>query len=743
MNRITWLLICFVVTVLSLTGCQTEERLEILWADFDRVEAPETFPPHPRLFLNQSEIDELKAWIERDPELKTYVDEFIASMLAQADAPELPNETKSRNGHLARLANKFALAYVLSGEQKLAEAAAAILVAYIDVFPGYPIASFKGKATDSALGEVQWATWACAAYDLIYNSGALTDADKAAIESEVFKVSAEVMRICNHAYRSNWRIAATGGVGVVGFAIGDRELINDALNGFRDETGMLVHDGFVNQMGWSQLADGVYYERSMGYTNICMLFYHWMMEAARHSGVDLWHMGFDGLPYDGGVDPDRLERQEGQKSFQAYFDAMCYRTFGNADVAKVGNAGGGHLNRATYWAAAWRAYGDPKYAWLFNQGLTLPVGDPLELMFVSPDMPAGEFDLSADALIGANGVHANTCTLLPSGGFGILRQSADVDAAAAAITFGEYANAHSHPDQLSIVLYAAGRQVAPDMKDHSYGHEGHTQWSKHTIAHNTVTVDEVSQYPQGESEDPWAGDTKEDPAFGRLVFFHPGSRLRAVRAETDSVYDGVVLDRTVALVDSVVVDFFRCRSDDEHQYDYALHVDAEQFTTSLQPVLTEAPEALPSDRLGYMHLIEVHRAASQADSAEVAYYGEDLQQARLELSLLGVADAEFFFARGYPNKQGRRNRALIVRRNGTDVDFISVMGLTGGVTARRLDDLPAGVLGVGIAQADGTETLVLSAETSRTFRYAGRSIRGQLVLLSREGDTVTVIETVD
>jgi len=127
----------------------------------------------------------------------------------------------------------------------------------------------------------------------------------------------------------------------------------------------------------------------------------------------------------------------------------------------------------------------------------------------------------------------------------------------------------------------------------------------------------------------------------------------------------------------------------------------------------------------------------------VAYYGEDLTQARLELRLLGIDEAEFFFARGYPNKQGRRNRALIVRRNGTDVDFVAVMGLTGGLAARRLDDLPAGVLGVGIAQADGSETLVLSAEASRTFRYAGQSITGQLVLLRREGDAVTIVDTVD
>ena len=743
MNRIASLSICFVVAAASLIGCQTRHGPEALWMEFDRVEAPETFPPHPRLFMNQQEIDELKEWIDSDPALREYVDEFVESMLTQAEEPELPSENRGRNAHLARQACKFALAYVLSDEPKLAEAAAAILKGYVDVFPGYPISGFKGKATDSTLGEASWAAWSCAAYDLIYNSGALTEADKAAIEQQVFKESAKVMQTCNHAYRSNWRIGATTGVGVVGFTIGDRELIDAALNGSRDETGMLFHDGFVNQMAWSQLADGIYYERSSSYTSFCMYFYYLLLDAARHSGVDLWHMEFAGLDYDAGVDPDRLTAQPGPKRFRAYFDALCYRTFGNIDLAKVGNDGSGRLHRSPYWAAAWRAYGDPKYAWLYNMGLDKPVGDPLELMFVPPGMPAGEFDLSADARIGLNGVHTNTCTLLPSGGFAILRQSADEDAAAAAITFGEFANAHSHADQLSIVVYSDGRMIAPELKDHSYGDIGHTQWSKHTISHNTVTVDEVSQYPQGESEDAWAGDTKEWPAFGRLVFFHPGQDLRAVRAETDSVYEGVVLDRTVALVDSVVVDFFRCRSDEAHQYDYALHVDAELAMSSSLFSLPPAPGPL-SDRVGYNHLIDLRRART-AGAASLVYRG-DADNQRLQLELLGAGPAELISAKGHPNRGGHRTSALIVRKRGTDVDFVSVMvpaGVDSPIEARRLDDTPEGILGVELTRPDGTKQVVLSSETPRAFTYAGVAISGQLALLEITAEGTRLVDQAD
>ena len=132
-------------------------------------------------------------------------------------------------------------------------------------------------------------------------------------------------------------------------------------------------------------------------------------------------------------------------------DAACHRAFGDASAAKVGNDGNGRLDRAFYWVAAWRAYRDPTYAWLFRNGQKdAPAGDPLEfVLFLPPEMPAGSFDLAADAPIGLTGRHVNACTLLPNGGFVVLRQDPSRDAMAAAITYGQYVNVHFHPDQLS------------------------------------------------------------------------------------------------------------------------------------------------------------------------------------------------------------------------------------------------------------------------------------------------------
>jgi len=729
----TRLLILALVAVLTPVACSRTVAY---------IPVPETFPPHPRLFLNQRGIDELKAWADREPWLRAYVDKFVADMLEAAENPELPDANKGRNVGLARKANEFALAYVLSDEPKLAEAAADILRAYVQVFPDYPVGGFKGKATDSTLAEASWAMGVAAAYDLIYHSGALSEDDKRAIETKVFRPCGEVLRICNHAHRSNWRSRALCGLGVVGFCIGDREFLDEALNGLRDETGWPIRDGFVHHLGWSVLADGVYYERALGYHQFVLSHYTWLLEAARHNGVDLWHLEAPGHEYDAGADIERRFGPTGPKNIKALFEAPFYYTFGDGSVARVGNSTADRLQQQRFYEPAWRATRDPKFAWAarLGGGERRP-GTRTDLMWMAPDLPEGRFDLADDARIGLNGRHVNACSFFPNGGLTVLRQSPDKDAVGVLMTYGEWGSAHCHPDQLAIVLYAAGRQVLPEVRYHGYGHEHFVSWDRQTLAHNTVTVDETAQYPQGDADDAWVGDTRERPARGRPVFFHPGERLKAFRADCDVAYEGVLLDRTVALVDSVLVDFFRCRSKDEHQYDYALQIDAELSDCS--PALGEVEPGPLSDRFGYRHIVEVRRADVQDRAAALTFVSGD-DGPTLRLKFFPTADAELVVGKGHADEEGHRKGVLLLRSRGGDVDFVSVMGFAEGLRARRLTDLPPGVLGVEIARPDGSKDVVLSAEAAQTLEYAGQSVSGRLVLLRISADgSAAVIETVE
>jgi len=700
----------------------------------DRIDVPETFPAHPRLFLNQQEIDDLKAWAAREAWLGEYIDQFVAESLTKMEdipAPSPAGEKgEEHNKNVADQARNFALAYVLSGRDELAAAAAEILRAYIEVYPTYEVTLMKGRATSAALRECDWARGIACAYDLIYNSGQLSEADKQGIENDVLRPCGEVMRNCNHAFRSNWRNAALSGMAAVGFCIGDRELLEETLNGFFDESDELVRDGFAHHIAWSIMTDGVFYERSMGYHSFSENNYAYIMEAARHSGLDLWNIQITGNRRDAGADVDHRFGETGKKTIKCMYDAPFYYVFGNAVGASVCNAKLPDVSWKWYYEAAWRAYGDEKFAWAVNLREGARVQEPAELMWISPDLPAGEYDLNIDATIGLTGRHANACTLLPGGGYTVLRQDGSRNAVSVLMTYGKFGSGHCHSDMLSIVLYAAGRQFTPETNYFGYGDDAFLTWSNQTISHNTVTVDEVAQAPQGDSDDPWMTDWGQAPVHGRPQMFHAGERLKAFRADSASVYEGVTLDRTLVLVDSVVVDFFRCRSEAVHKYDYALHIDAELADCSL--ALGEPADGPLSTARGYSHITGARRATIDGQAAELTYRADNCEQA-MHLTFMPAGEMELVAATGIEGLKEEQAEMVILRATGENVDFVGAMRFAADedktAAVSRIEGLADGVLGAEIARPDGSKDIVLSAETPQTFEYAGIAIPGGLALL--------------
>ncbi|MEK6250026.1 MAG: heparinase II/III family protein [Planctomycetales bacterium] len=738
-----------------------------------RVDIPRELPEHPRLFLNEQEIKELRAWIAREDWLQHYVDEMVMELEKTVDSPKLPDRHQGGNTPIARQAHRYAIAYVLQDDLRFAKATAKILNAYVEHFPGYPVTNLKGKATAATLGECDWAVDIASAYDLIYQSGVLNDKQKQAIEQEVLKPSAEAMRNCNHHFRSTWRGRAIAGVGVIGFCINDRELIDEAINGYRDSTGRLVRDGLVQHVAWSILADGVFYERSMHYHMYTADAYTLIAEAARHSGIDLWNLEISGHPLDAGADSQRDFGQTGTKTMKAIFDSPFYEAFSDHSLVRLGNSYTDRLQRARCYERAWHAYRDPKYAWILNRpvdfyrpiagggymtakdieharraarsrdkpGGRLPL-TPLELIWLTPDLPEGSFTLAEDAVIGVTGRHENNCTLLPNGGITVLRQSADQDAVNVQMTYGDWGSCHTHPELLAISVCAGSKQILPEVRYHHYGHADFLSWDRQSIAHNTVTVDEVSQYPQGASDDRWAVERGKQ-ATGRPVFFHAGNTLKAFRAKCNAAYDGVELDRTIVLLDDVLVDFFRCRSDEEHQYDYALHVDAKPGEQT--PPLSQPQPGPVAGELGYQHLVDVRRGRAEDGQVELDYVDDDGKR-QMRLQSLCCGPTSIICAEGHPDLEDNSKEVLILRKKLANVDFVNVMRFKANarnVTASRVQDLPAGLLGVELTDKEGNKQFVLSAADAQTIRYGGKEVAGQLVLMEQKaGGVLQVIDVV-
>ena len=213
----------------------------------------------------------------------------------------------------------------------------------------------------------------------------------------------------------------------------------------------------------------------------------------------------------------------------------------------------------------------------------------------------------------------------------------------------------SHPDKLNLVLYALGRQWIPDFGSMPYETSDKAEWTAHTISHNTVVVDRVSQRPAGKLNLQWPVDHAKDRVVGKLERFDPSAKL--VSAVCDRAYEGISLQRTVQLARHCVVDQFRVASNDPastpHQFDYVLHMDGDLVESSL-PLEPRAGKL--GDACGYQHVQQKQGRTTTASLALKFKVGKQF----FRIWILPTDDRPG----GCPRHTGRRIRTTWSGRSG-------------------------------------------------------------------------------
>jgi hypothetical protein len=128
---------------------------------------------------------------------------------------------------------------------------------------------------------------------------------------------------------------------------------------------------------------------------------------------------------------------------------------------------------------------------------------------------------------------------------------------------------HQHADNLSLLLFAFGREMLSDI---GYTHTAYRSWTLATAAHNTVVIDGENQA---------SGGRESGPSDGALRWFDARNpRVQVVSAEANRSYPGKarVYRRTLVAVDAgrnrrYLVDVFEVEGGRTH--DYFLHGDAD------------------------------------------------------------------------------------------------------------------------------------------------------------------------
>jgi hypothetical protein len=196
------------------------------------------------------------------------------------------------------------------------------------------------------------------------------------------------------------------------------------------------------------------------------------------------------------------------------------------------------------------------------------------------------------------------------GGLGILRSGSNEDQQAVLVKAASQGMGHGHFDRLNLLYYDNGVEIFPDYgsarfinieskKGGDYLPENKT-WAKQTIAHNTLTVDQTSNFKAN-------ADLAQQTA-AEVSYFKADTDLQVFSAKESNAYPGIEMSRTTALLKvqelkkPLLVDIFRVNSEKIHQYDLPFWykgnlVDAspkmKNYTDQLKPL---------GSKYGYEHL---------------------------------------------------------------------------------------------------------------------------------------------
>jgi hypothetical protein len=374
-----------------------------------------------------------------------------------------------------------------------------------------------------------------------------------------------------------------------------------------------------------------------------------LLETAWHCGYDLYHLTVPDHLHEPISSHNFMDGDHGPKSLQLMWDAPFYFQFPDGRFPVIGDSSAGPLNADDVIWTGWARYGDPKYLWLLQKDLEV-VGDLPGLLFGPLPAERAAFEIGNTSFANV-GINRQGCTLFPSAGFALLRQDErDPRSIAVAFSFGPFGGGHGHPDKLCLVLHGLGGEPITDFGSCSYASPLKGSWTHQTVAHNTVVVDARTQATQ---------------TTGQLDFFHADPLLRVARAHDDAVYPGIHLERTVALLGSVVIDLFTVAAAEEHTCDYVLHVDGELEGLDALP-----PRAEPlGEGNGYPHLEDVRSVVVEGDWRGV-WVGAT---ARLATTLLGDGATEVCAARSLTNSEDVKMPLLLARRPAARTTFVTVL----------------------------------------------------------------------
>lgn len=552
------------------------------------------------------------------------------------------------------------LLYRITGEARYADHARDLLLAYAELYPTlgrHPAGrgEIPGRLFWQTLNDSVWLVHGIQGYDAIRNG--LTEAERARIEGGVFRPMAAFLsgtpanfdRIHNHA---TWAVA---GVGMTGYVLGDRVLVEKALLG-SDRSGRA---GFLRQLDELFSPDG-YYEEGPYYQRYALMPFVVFARAIETN------------------EPERriFQHRDGvlPKAIRTTIQlTYAGRFFPLNDAVKDKGLDTEELYHAV--AIAYAQTGAPDL---------LSIADGQQRTVLSPD----GLRVAQGLAEGRKAPFPFASTLLRDGpdgkrgGLAILRSGPGAQDQALVMKNTAQGMGHGHFDKLSWVFYDNGREVVTDygaarfLNVETKGGGGYlpenNTWAKQTLAHNTLVVN-------GESH--FGGELKRaEAAWPEGLVFRGDGQTKLASARMDGAYPGVGFRRTLALLSHpdlehpIVLDVLAAKGSAPATYDLPLHYSGHITDLGFQRRSNTAERPVLGARNGYQH---VWVDATAMPSAGEAWATWLLGGRFYTYRFLPEAGAELILAESGANDPDfnlRRQPLFIQRVTGrADAAFVSIL----------------------------------------------------------------------
>lgn len=577
-----------------------------------------------------------------------------------------------------------------------------ILFDYADLYPTLDLhpeatSSNKGRLFWQGLNEAWWLVYAIQGYETVRDD--LDTEERMRIEDGVFNPMADFLStgspqtfdlIHNHA---TW---ATTGVGLTGYVLGQPERVEMALYGL-DKSG---EAGFLRQLDELFSPDG-YYAEGPYYQRYALMPFVLFSQAIDRNQPERGIFDYrDGIVL-------KAIRATMEQSYAGLFfpinDAIREKGINTVEL-KYGLA------------IAYERTGEPDLlgAIQLQNGVVPTPGGKAALEAIAAGKAEPFRFISKQFRDGPAG---------DNGALIVLRSGPGGDDAAAIMKATTQGLGHGHFDKLGLLYYDAGQEVVADYgaarflnveaKNGGRYLPENTSWAKQTVAHNVLVVDETSHF-NGKwrtAQDYWPTVL----AFGEMG----GAEVAA--AEIDSAYDGVNLQRVLAMVPRgdgkrpLLIDIMRGQSETSHTYDLPVHFKGQLIETGFP--LTSRTEVLTplGDKNGYQHLWNRAYSGTLTEHTDMSWLLEDQFYT---LTFEADAPLKAYFAElgaNDPNNNLRREQATILRAEADTVSFVSVYERHGRYDSDNEVTVFDGssVSDIAIKPVDGAALYTIETETGR------------------------------